>query len=399
MSGARLRSRFGSVRAVVCVALAFHGLWVVAYFAAGHEARDFIKLGYRYVRQSTVSRVIRYDPSYRYPQNHFGAQGLGYDGQFYFYMAVDFDRARHYMDAPGYRYSRVLYPVAAGSLAAGQAGAVPYTLILVNLLAIGAGTLALATWLRRRGSPPAVALLYSLFPALLLAVQRDLAEPLAYALVAGGVLAFDFGGRRRLVWASVLFGLAGLTRQTTLVFPLAYALGMLRSGREPDAGRPNLRAGAFAFFSLLPFFVWTALLLAAFGDVSTGRTLDPVPFGGLISSGAWDWARQPPEALFLFLPGLLGTLACLRAGRAALRRPEVLCLIGNFVLFFVFGPTYTAYPAAARAAVGLVLAAVLCVPLTAHVRWRGRHWAWYAGALWLALLPVVAVYGFTDVRV
>ena len=122
---------------VAAAALAVHAVWIAVYFAAGHEARDFSKLGYRFVRQSHASRVIVYDPSYRYPPNHDAPDGTGYDGQFAYYMAVDFRRARFYMDDPAYRYSRVLYPVVARTVALGEVDAVPATMILVNWLAIG----------------------------------------------------------------------------------------------------------------------------------------------------------------------------------------------------------------------------------------------------------------------
>ena len=69
-----------------------------------------------------------------------------------------------------------------------------------------------------------------LSPGLLLGVQRDLTEPLAYALVAAGVFLFDYGGKRRLLWAGLTFGLAGLARQTTLVFPLCLV------GPDPPLG-------------------------------------------------------------------------------------------------------------------------------------------------------------------
>jgi hypothetical protein len=228
---------------VVACALALYVLWAGAFFAAGHEARDFIKIGYRFVLRSDVSAVIKFDPTYRYPPNHDSPNGYGFDGQTSYYIALDPEHARAYLDLPAFRYARVLYPAAARLLAAGRPRLVPWTLILVNLLAIGGGVWALAAWLRRRSCSPWFALLYGLYPGLLLAFQRDLTEPLAYGLVPVAVYVFDFGGRRRLAWAALLFGLAVLARQTTAVFALCYAGAVLLAGDPalPPAARPGAR--------------------------------------------------------------------------------------------------------------------------------------------------------------
>ncbi len=84
---------------VTVVVLAFHALWMAAFFATGHEVRDFIRIGPAVVRSSHVSTVIRYDPTYAYPANHdISHPGLGYDGQYYYYVALDPARARYYME-------------------------------------------------------------------------------------------------------------------------------------------------------------------------------------------------------------------------------------------------------------------------------------------------------------
>ena len=99
----------------------------------------------------------------------------------------------------------------------------PAALLLVGLGAVAFGTLALAALLRRRGASPWWALLFPAYPGIFLAVGHDLAEPLAYALVAGGLYALDRTGVARPLPAALLFGLAGATRETTLVFPAVLA--------------------------------------------------------------------------------------------------------------------------------------------------------------------------------
>src|SRR2546423_10315003 len=115
-----------SAAAVAVVVLAVHALWIGAYFAAGHEVRDFIKIGSVDVQRSHTSQVITYDPAYRYPPNHDAPDGTGFDGQLYYYIALDPANARYYIDSGevGLRYERIVYPLTARALALVQAGSV-----------------------------------------------------------------------------------------------------------------------------------------------------------------------------------------------------------------------------------------------------------------------------------
>ena len=80
--------------------------------------------------------MIKVDPDYVPPRNREAGQGNGYDGQFSYYMALDFTNARYYMDFPAYRYSRVLYPASSrGRSALGDRDLVPATMIAINWLA------------------------------------------------------------------------------------------------------------------------------------------------------------------------------------------------------------------------------------------------------------------------
>ena len=84
----------------------------------------------------------------------------------------------------------------------------------------------LAACLRRRATPPAYALLYGIAPGALVALQRDLTEPLAFSLVVLAICALDVP--RRGIWlaAAGLMALATLTRQPAAAFvaPLAFGI-------------------------------------------------------------------------------------------------------------------------------------------------------------------------------
>jgi hypothetical protein len=382
--------------------LAFHGIWIGSYLAAGHQTRDFIKIGLFYEGLSHTSQSIKVDPSYKPPRNRGAGQGNGYDGQFSYYMALDFTHARYYMDYPAYRYSRVLYPLVARVASLDEQHLLPAAMIVVNWLALGVGTLALAAWLRRRSCSPWLALLFGLYPGLLLGVQRDLTEPLAYALAAVGVYVFDFGGRHRLLWAAVVFGLAGLARQTTLVFPLCLIGALLISGdRETPLGervRSNLgRASAFGALSILPFLGYATFLYLWLGSAATGTGLEWAPFEGLIESREWQLVRQGVVLAFVVVPALILTAAAIGALRAGIRRVELAYLLVNVFLFVVllerlsYGDGYTSV---GRVTSGIVLAGVLCLPWFRDLgRGPTRAFA-VSAALWLAMLPVIFVYGF-----
>ena len=74
---------------------------------------NFAHVGRQYLTQGTTSKVIK--PS-------LGSQSkIGFDGQFYYFIALDPNHARDYVDGPAYRYSRIGYPMLARALSGGNA--------------------------------------------------------------------------------------------------------------------------------------------------------------------------------------------------------------------------------------------------------------------------------------
>ncbi len=401
---ARRLSRAG-VWPVVAVTLAFYALWAGVYFADGHEARDFIKIGYRFVLQADSSDVIRFDPTYRYPPNRDSPNGYGYDGQFYYFIALDPVHAPDYMNLPAFRYTRVLYPMVARAAALGKPDLIPWTLLLVNWVAVGLGTLALAAWLRRRSWSAWWALVYGLYPGLLVCFQRDLTEPLAYALVACAVYVFDSGRRAAVWWAALLFGLAGLGRQTTLAFAVCYAGAVLLAGAGDWRSRVRAnwaRALGFLALAVGPLLAWMGFLWAWLGSpgaTAPGNT--SAPFVGLIQSEHWQLTRQPPEIVGVVIPTLILVALALVAWRAGKMRVEVACVLANAIPFVILlGPSvYRGYTSAGRAALGVALAGVLAAPALAVLGRTSRRALIAAAVLALCVLPAVVAYGFVEPRV
>lgn len=322
-----------------------------------HSPLWFVHLGTDFETSSHTSSVIG-------PQ--LGAESAdGYDGQFYYFIAVDPNHGRDYMhfgadDQSGVRYARILYPLLARGLSVGNTRAVPYALVAVNLIAICAGTAALAVWLARRRRSPWFAAVYGLWPGLVFAVFRDLAEPVAFALVALAALVFDLRSTRRVAVGAALFALALLAKETTIVFPLLAAVALALHDRTWK------RATLFAAGSLGPMLAWRFALTLWFHVTTLERAGGwkvLVPFYGMAKRWPWDdvhwlmlWTLDVP----LVLVGAVAVyMLC--------RRRATLCALSvllNLALFIVFIPSSVTvdFGAAGRNATAVMLAALFLVP-------------------------------------
>ena len=395
----------GTPTGVAIVVLALYGAWISAYLITGGDVRDFIRIGTRFLAQGNHrSKVIRLDPGYHPPANqNKHARGYGYDGQLTYYIALDPSKARYYMDLPSYRYTHILQPMLVRGLAMGHRGAIPWLLVVVNWLAVGAGTWAVAAWLRRRGLSAWWAAIYGLWPGMVIAVQRDLTEPLSYALVPIAILVLESRERWRLPAAGVVFGLAGLARQTTLVFPIVYALWIAFRG-DPEApdgtgrGPSWRRASVLLGLSLGPYVAYSLFLLEWLGSIGTGGS-SAIPFAGLVHP-PFRPTRQGIDLVFVVLPALV-VLAAFRP-RRPFSRPGWLpwfLLLANFLANVIFyGNFYrSTYTSVSRVATGIVLSALLCLPNLSEVDERRRTWLVAAVVVSMSLTPLVAVYGFSNV--
>lgn len=384
----------------VVIVLVCYTWWTLAFLHAGHDVHDFIHVGRNFAQQSTKSATINaaFGPDYHYDPI------VGYDGQFCYFVALDPVNARYYIDRPAFRYARILYPMAARLLAFGQSALIPYTLLLINWLAVGGGTLLVALWLQRKGRPTWLAIFYGLYSGLFIAYGRDLTEPLSYGLVALAIYLFDFGGRRRLVWSGLAFAGALLARETTVVFAGLYGIAPLFAALATGDGANALRgwrdrllasvrsgwrnAVLLLSVAFAPYLLYKLFLGLWLNDPGVRSDLSPqfIPFGGLLVY--WPWPTLGWTIATLVIPALV----CAVLGLLALRRQpfsvEVWALLANVLLFIVMLPPldYVDYQGTSRITTGVVLAALLCVPafdsLTAG---RHRWWLSICGALWITV--------------
>jgi hypothetical protein len=359
----------------LCV-LAIYVTWVgYAHFDLHRRATDFAFIGSGISHQSDVSPAINADRAHATSPD-------GYDGQFFLYIAQDPARARHYFDWASYRYGRILYPLLARGLALGKQGLIPFMLVAINVIAVALGTFALGTVLRRRGRSPWYALVFALYPGVVVAVERDLSEALAYGLALCAVALFD---RRRpgdLVASSALFAVAALTRESTMVFALV-CVGLL-AARDRSARR----ALWFGAGAVLPYLFYREVVIRAWvGNPALPQPLKPtaVPFGGIahyypLASGV-RW-----QIFAIVLPGVL--LLGLAVWALVRRRWEIglWALAANALAYVVLAPapTFEDIYGSSRITIGVVAAFVIAIPPLTDLRPSFRWWGWLVVLPWMA---------------
>jgi len=217
----------------------------------------------------------------------------GYDGQFYWAIAVDplaRGRAHAAVDKPTYRYGHPLLGWLGWVLSAGRASAAAGALFAVGLLAFAAAA-ALAAAL---GGVRA-ALFTALSPGLLYAAVHDLAEPLSVALALGALLALR---RSRPGVALACCALLPLTKEQLVVVPLVLALW---------TRRPWFVA------TILPSVLWWIYARVHLGAwFTTGDTALGAPFAGwkraVLDAGVRA-AGGTDEGTLIVLVALLALLA------------------------------------------------------------------------------------------
>jgi hypothetical protein len=312
-----------------------------------------------------------------------GCEGYqaGYDGQFTYFIAIESDPAlaAKQLDVPAYRYQRILLPLLARWIGLGQAEWIVWVIPALNVLAQVLGVALVEQLLIQLGVSRWYALIYGLWPGLLVAVRTDLTEPLAYALVAAAYWADQRG---RVGWAGPLFGLALFAKETTLLFVAAHALYAL-------ATRDKRRMLALGGWAVLPFALWQLALWRMFGapGLASGGCL-ATPFEVIPFMGLWRIALASLTVFGIFilflgpgmvLPSLWGIIAAARALWQGHHHPYVWALaINALVIPFTPFSTFREPVAMLRYAVGLGLAVLLFAGLVQSRRVLNYAWLWLA---------------------
>ncbi len=252
----RRRARFDSPAAPAAVAALGGILFVVArlFDVAKGDISRFVMAGQDFVNPARSPAGLHVFP------------GSGYDGQFYFRLALDpADLVRTAfgitLDA-GFRVQRIGLPALSWLAAGGQRSLIPDSMVAVNLLALtvlGAlgGLLA-----QSAGRHAAWGLLVPGFWGFVFSIGRDLPEVVASCFLVAGLLALR---RQKPLPAGLLFAGAVLTLETTL--DVVIAIGIV--GVVQIAGRRR-RPALWDLAWVIPgvaFVAWQLVGLAATGTL------------------------------------------------------------------------------------------------------------------------------------
>lgn len=410
--------RHGAIRVALLVT-ALYGVYLLVFFGMRLDARQFIHMYRAPFSRSTASTVIKLDPSFRYTRI-----GHAYDGQWYYFIALDPANARYYVDWPAYRYTKILYPMLARGLAFGQANLIPYTLIAINWAAVTLGTWALAAWLRRRDVSVWLALPFGLYLGTFDSFTHDLTEPLSYGLLALAIYFLDRGRRRDTAVAALVFALAVLARDKAIIVAGVYVVGVLLGARtgsgETLVGRVRHNfPGALAFgaaivtplVALKLYLRWW--LQTAPSQAPPATTGGGVPSGGGTSgtlqsvgvqsdaqaapfSGVLQAIHHPVSVLTqtpsVYAPALVLTVMLAWSVYRRMWSVELLLLaVTLFTSVVILSPVYFVgdYWGVVRVSTAVVLAAILCVPL---FRKLDPRYLWLVPCVvgWSVLTPFLA---------
>lgn len=182
--------------------------------------------------------------------------GNGYDGQFYYRLALDpfskiTDDFGIRLDLPSYRGQRIVYPLSVWLISFGNPSLALWGMILVNLAGMMGLAYVSAQLAEHYGRRAYWGLLIALYPGFMLALVRDLTEILTGLFVLWGTLEYL---RHRRGIASALLILAVLTRETALLVPIAFlSVALLRRARNDRADGDGKR------------LVWMALPIVVYG--------------------------------------------------------------------------------------------------------------------------------------
>jgi hypothetical protein len=183
----------------------------------------------------------------------------GYDGQFYYRLAIDpFTLAQDaygvHIDNVPWRAQRILYPLIVHAAAFGRPEWVPAAMLIVNLAGLVAIAFFAARIARQLNLGWAFPIAVMLWPGLIITLARDLTEIVAAALL---LAAIDSYLSRRMVLFTLFGAAATLTRETTLPFLLGVFLfegWLVWKAREP------LKTAIFCAVAVVPNIVWRVAL-------------------------------------------------------------------------------------------------------------------------------------------
>lgn len=225
----------------------------------------------------------------------------GFDGQFYHLVAHDpvFRRGFHrYIDAPEYRYRRILVPLLAFALAGGQSRWIDAAYVLVCWMFVGLGTYWACQCARMQQRPPWLGLLFVFLPAVLASIDRLVVDMALSALTLGLAIHASRAPSWKLY---VILAASTLTRETGFLLVGGYCLSLSFTGRW--------KSTALAASSALPALGWFAFVHAKAEAFHPTRVLTAMPFGRLLEAVLHPAVPTSTPLPITWLIGSAGALA------------------------------------------------------------------------------------------
>jgi hypothetical protein len=311
--------------------------------------------------------------------------GAGFDGQFYYYIALDPFNAWQMLDTVA-RYQRILYPLLVRLLSLGILPLVPYLMIAVNLAFVAIGTEILAKLLKLHQLNPWYSVGYAFCMGQLVCLRRDLPEPIMCALILAAIYLINTRGISPL--AGLFFSLALFTKEPAMLFVVPYLIWALASARKD-----RMKMWTFAAVSVLPYSLYQSLLfyrfgLVAFFGIGNLQTLTWLPFYGM-----FQMSRPIPELVsmttMIAVPAIAALVLFLRGVVQKTLDPLVMALFLNGVfLIFLPPPSYLDVFTYSRVSLGLVVAWLTYAAITRSRRMLAYSVLWtvpfqFSYLLWL----------------
>ncbi len=257
-----LRSLPGPARAAA-VAVAIAVAITLIDLGPGFDLTRYLRVGEQASARSFVEADL--------PDTHL-VPGWGHDGQANYVLSrtlPDLANAEGHLDSVTYRARRIVYPALTAPLPDGMP--VVYAFWAINLAAIGAAAAAVARLAEKHGAGWLAGAAVGLSPAFLTSMIVHLGDALGLAFAIGGLVAWRRPDATRT--AIVLFALAALTRETTLLIPAAAFL--CEGGRRRWA----------LVIPPAALLAWMAVLQIWIGDPGKSAAQFRLPFMGWVTQG------------------------------------------------------------------------------------------------------------------
>lgn len=310
-----------------------------------------IGIGRAFVTRNNVSEVISSKAKYVTSE-------IGYDGQFFYYIALDPVKAHYYIDDPIYRYTRIFYPMLTRFLSFGNYNLIPYILLILNISAVISSVFVLGLWFKKFNYSPFYSLIYGFFPGVFFSLTRDLSETVAYFFAILAVFLFSFKLKRFFLLSSSFFSIAILTKEVTALFPLAFSLSFFLKKEK----RKGL---IFILISFLPIVLYKLFLITWLGTSNSDLlSAFPVliPFSGL-NQTMLNFQRER-QIYSIIIPGLImGSFAVYSISKKKFSKEVILVLL-SVLLFVVFlnKKSFFEYAASSRINIGVVIPILFSIP-------------------------------------